>query len=428
MNTVIASKSQTTTQFVFALTDYGSSQSPFTDLLASLKAGEIKAEDLLSFSDDVYVPICLLELPPPEPEHIAKSVAEFVHFLLKIEFLAPPTLEDTISAIRSFGLDDTSRRVRRTYDLVVKEYSTDSSFVSKAIDVPKLLQLHQSIVDVSDDPTPGKMRCRGVGRMVNDVSVPYPHHSILPAALANLSQTVYFLLKLLDARTDRLERVRGAFALSAFLQFHFLALHPFGDGNGRIARLLSKRVLEPILSIPFPQYTDRDGYILALTAGDDECARGMAYVAPRHLFIFMLTAASEYYLSTFPHMPHLVALWDDDDESKAVTLFKAYAKSRGVAIAIDEAITITPGSPSNGTTQSEGNFNALKLTYSDLGTVTGAQINNLKLNFTIQCTRTPRVRSVPLGTTVSVPRILLPEEVVEMTGERTAIDEFIDSI
>lgn len=51
------------------------------------------------------------------------------------------------------------------------------------------------------------------------------------------------------------------FALAAFAQFHFADIHSFTDRNGRI---ISKRILDWVCPIPFPQFIDRELYLKTL--------------------------------------------------------------------------------------------------------------------------------------------------------------------
>eukprot|EP01094_Clydonella_sp_ATCC50884_P007570 TRINITY_DN16769_c0_g1_i1.p1 TRINITY_DN16769_c0_g1~~TRINITY_DN16769_c0_g1_i1.p1 ORF type:complete len:204 (-),score=26.88 TRINITY_DN16769_c0_g1_i1:93-680(-) len=53
-------------------------------------------------------------------------------------------------------------------------------------------------------------------------------------------------------------------SIAAFLQFHFVDIHPYGDGNGRLCRVLSKMMLDEVFPVPLPQFRNRQSYIDAL--------------------------------------------------------------------------------------------------------------------------------------------------------------------
>src|SRR5262249_51203377 len=66
-----------------------------------------------------------------------------------------------------------------------------------------------------------------------------------------------------------IERLRDTVKWSAWSLLHFLSLHPFRDGNGRTARLLSNYVLSSVFPFEIPAYnlyskTTRDDYMRAL--------------------------------------------------------------------------------------------------------------------------------------------------------------------
>eukprot|EP01102_Stenamoeba_stenopodia_P020562 TRINITY_DN8074_c0_g1_i1.p1 TRINITY_DN8074_c0_g1~~TRINITY_DN8074_c0_g1_i1.p1 ORF type:complete len:160 (+),score=23.27 TRINITY_DN8074_c0_g1_i1:648-1127(+) len=62
-------------------------------------------------------------------------------------------------------------------------------------------------------------------------------------------------------------RILYTFALAAFAQFHFVDLHPFVDGNGRVCRLLSKFILDSVCPLPFPMFPNRTAYLRVLIEG-----------------------------------------------------------------------------------------------------------------------------------------------------------------
>lgn len=67
---------------------------------------------------------------------------------------------------------------------------------------------------------------------------------------------------------SELKRKIEPIELAGMLHFRFVSIHPFGDGNGRISRMIMNYVLTenncPPLNI---KYTDREGYYRALEKG-----------------------------------------------------------------------------------------------------------------------------------------------------------------
>ncbi len=61
----------------------------------------------------------------------------------------------------------------------------------------------------------------------------YPHHTIIPGALAQFG-TIFSQLAQIIELFGREEKFLYTFALAAFIQFHFVDIHPFNDGNGRL--------------------------------------------------------------------------------------------------------------------------------------------------------------------------------------------------
>ncbi len=87
------------------------------------------------------------------------------------------------------------------------------------------------------------------------------------------------------------KKLQYCIALAAFAQFHFVDIHPFTDGNGRMCRFISKRVLDWMLPLPVPMFISRDKYLEAL-----ENARiGPALNAPSKLYDLILDQCIDQY-------------------------------------------------------------------------------------------------------------------------------------
>jgi Fic family protein len=99
----------------------------------------------------------------------------------------------------------------------------------KPLDETKLLALHGLLMRDVDDQR-GRYRT-GEVRITGSKHIPPPPYEVEPMMKG--------LLKWLDTNEDELRPVE----LAAVFQHKFLFIHPFHDGNGRMARLLTNMVL-----------------------------------------------------------------------------------------------------------------------------------------------------------------------------------------
>lgn len=182
------------------------------------------------------------------------SFETLIHLTNSIEFEAPPTLEETIRLIAN----NEDSAILRTHTLYSQK---PASFVEAGFDPKKLCDWNRIIM-----PMYGKFRTFGVQTTTKDGIHIYPHHSIVPKAIDTLGYTIYKALVFINKLNDEKTKRNYCIALSAFAQFYFLDIHPFADGNGRIARYISHRIAS-LVSKPIPMFENREIYIESLIEG-----------------------------------------------------------------------------------------------------------------------------------------------------------------
>lgn len=139
---------------------------------------------------------------------------------------------------------------------------------------PLLLRWHAALMHGLPEPAgfreDGRRSAPRAVRGGAEHTVVYPHHAAVPSLIK--------LLALALARFVQQFRLGGAadaagflnaFVLAAFAQYHFVRIHPFGDGNGRLSRLLGKLVLDAVLPVPLRMYDDRERYLDTLLECDE---------------------------------------------------------------------------------------------------------------------------------------------------------------
>jgi len=99
-----------------------------------------------------------------------------------------------------------------------------------------------------------------------------PHFSRVHELMKNLcDDTEYVLTQLPDPNDDTY--IKRVIELLAFFQHRFLAIHPFVDYNGRVARMFTSYLVMqlnlPIMEIPVKTRNERDRYIRALQSADN---------------------------------------------------------------------------------------------------------------------------------------------------------------
>ncbi|KAJ3225647.1 hypothetical protein HDU81_007752 [Chytriomyces hyalinus] len=247
----------------------------------------------------------------------AKSVAAWVHATNEIEFAGMPALRDTEAVIQAgtAGLANPSRSERevlRTLDLIQCCYEPEILNHPKpatllSVDLEKFKLFHQVLM-TNILSTAGQFRTFGAETSNGDSIHKYLHHSSIKIALTNLGYILHRLMKgAEEIVSDPADVMLVAFALASFGQFHFADIHPFEDGNGRICRYLSNRILDWVLPFPFPMFNDRDRYLSTLIHG-----RNLpALEAPKQLLELLLDNAIEYYKALWSQESAVVqTLWD----------------------------------------------------------------------------------------------------------------------
>lgn len=115
----------------------------------------------------------------------------------------------------------------------------------------KILDMHNRIFLQTKPEFAGLIRTKNV--YVAGSKSTFPHHKFVPALLKQ-----FFTW-------HNVKKTQNPVELAALAHFRFVSIHPFGDGNGRISRLIMNHVLHqneyPMLNIKF---SDRMPYSLML--------------------------------------------------------------------------------------------------------------------------------------------------------------------
>lgn len=231
---------------------------------------------------------------------ITQSVATWIFSSNKIEFAGTATLGETEQLITGQAISNstTAKEVTQTFELLKKTYSSSSDLTSRQLTKDSLNDWHE-ILFSNILKHPGTFRRLGV--MTESISVPHlnlasyvhyhPHHQIVSHAITVLSILASFLTKEIDNMTSDLDKIINIFSFAAFVQFHFVDIHSYVDGNGRLCRFLSKYYLDSILPLPFPMFKNREVYLAALVSGGTKDPED----APARLMLLLLDSAISYY-------------------------------------------------------------------------------------------------------------------------------------
>jgi len=221
------------------------------------------------------------------------SVAKWIFLTNRIENAGTTTEGDTHALISGLQTGpevnlQQKNEVLSTFKLLQESFCNPEK--SRSFDVARIQKWHGMLMQCTLGEGSGKLRNSGVYADSNHPHV-YPHHSILAGVLEKLCKVVHYYIGKNSSIQSRSELILKTFALAAFAQFHFVDIHPFIDGNGRMCRFLSKYLLDPICPVPFPMFLDRDSYLDALIQG----RKAAAHEAPSLLLDLLLDSAITYY-------------------------------------------------------------------------------------------------------------------------------------
>ncbi|KAI9105475.1 fido domain-containing protein [Phlyctochytrium arcticum] len=241
--------------------------------------------------------------PDKERYFTARSVAAWIFHSNRIEFAALESeghTERLIMSSRPTPLTNEEQDTMASFNLLQTTYlpeqltSTPAS-LAVSFDPEKLKEWHKILFNGVHMTAVGKFR-DGVAfaKWLDKTQVHiYPNHEIVSAVILKLGNIVFQLLKRLDHMQDLIRRIAHLFSVASFAHFHLLDIHPFADGNGRIARFVIKRILDLEVPLPFGTFKDRDTYVGVLEKrGQEESTWIMG-----KLMEMMLRNACEHYKS-----------------------------------------------------------------------------------------------------------------------------------
>ncbi|RYH05706.1 hypothetical protein EON65_43970 [archaeon] len=180
----------------------------------------------------------------------------------------------------------------------------------QTITMDLILKLH-STVGRSSITNAGCLRTSGAAAA--GTSVEYLPHALI---LGRLSSLVKFVNSKLAAHEGFLSP--SIVSLAALFFSEFLHIHPFSDGNGRTARLLTNFILKPFCVVPFSLSLSfsRENYLAALMEAQqnynfrglflvsiDRCSRMLSYLLLDDAFEVVPERKSESQ-SMVPRLPH----------------------------------------------------------------------------------------------------------------------------
>ena len=235
-----------------------------------------------------------------------RSLASFIFTSNAIEDCGTATVEETQEIIDARSYPDIKGKhdVVSTLSVLRKTYKPRQEEMRAATiySVSNLKSWHSDLTGHDQDGcNPGVLRTRGAytyrkaGRKEKHN---YPHHHYVEGALAMYCQVLQQLVALcsLYEKEGYADAALVWFAVAAFAQFHFVTLHPFRDGNGRMCRLIAKLVLDCWMPVAIPMFPAKEDYFQALIKGQtlehDRDANEFLCVEP--LFSLLMITANQW--------------------------------------------------------------------------------------------------------------------------------------
>lgn len=187
--------------------------------------------------------------------------------------------------------------MKQTFELLIETYkpkATSTALEHRTFDLITLQKWHSIAFKGHsyEEYAPGQFRKKGL--LAQDpYPHQYPHHNIVVPALQQLCTLVHQCAKRISKRFVIPSSITlYTVCLAAFAQFHFVDIHPFLDGNGRICRLISKVIMDHIFPLPIPMFKNRDAYIRTLVEGRKS---EVIYDAPLKLASLLFDEAIAFY-------------------------------------------------------------------------------------------------------------------------------------
>lgn len=231
-----------------------------------------------------------------------RALSEWIYSTNKIEFAGMDSVEETELVITGNIIGDclNIKETTQTYELVKSTSSRSAKLVARQIRTDLLHEWHRSLFQGVIDGA-GTFRKIGVeakptivhGEARLDAHL-FPHHSIIKEALNTLTVIVTTIsgeIDKIEYEQRPIDKILALFALAAFTQFHFVDIHPYVDGNGRMCRFLSKYLLDSMLPLNIPMFKDRATYLQTITSARHQPIQKM----PTALMMLLLDSAIAYY-------------------------------------------------------------------------------------------------------------------------------------